>query len=184
MPRSTRTSLFSLILGWGSSKALAVQRTTADYTSQLIQTQAKLTVTEKLWQLQEIASNAASTARDSYAKHFNRRVRQRPMFCRRELFYINNPPAVKAIERPLPERDSSRKLRPIKDGFYPGIIVRDHALTLDVHGIHNGTSTDKATLAKTGKKASASSALTSLTSTDEDLNTQECAPQSSRYGVS
>lgn len=131
--------------------------------------------------MRERAHKAASTARKSYARHCNRRVRQQLIFSRGDVVYIDSLPVVKVRKVAMPEKDSSRKIQPKKDGQYPDIKASDHTLKVDINEIHNVMSIERVSLTKTNEEALPSNTLVSPAKLDEVLHTDECLSQHSVY---
>lgn len=115
---------------------MAAHRTIAEYISQFSSTQAKLKVVEIFLLLQERADKADGAPSASYARRFNRCVRQHPVICKANL-YFNKPPAFKDTEAGTLTKDPSKTQQPWKDDHGTVIKVRGHTLSVDISGIHN-----------------------------------------------
>lgn len=94
------------------------------------------------------------------------------MFCAVDLVYVDSPPAIKAAEGTMPDKEPSRKLRPIKDGLYQIINFFDHTLMVDISAVHNIVSIEKVTLAESNEAASPSVTTTSPKSSGKGLSTE------------
>lgn len=174
---------FCFILSWDPTRALAMMKATTVDNSRLSKTQRRLTIKKWFGELQKNADKADRTARKSNPKHFNKRVRQSPVFCGGNLVYIGSPPTIKATICTTPDEDPSRKLRLKKDGPYPVLKVRDHKLKVEINGIYNVVSTIGVTLATTGEEASRSKIPSSPTSPDEGLDTEIFSLQHSAHNA-
>lgn len=110
---TSQTSLFSLILSRDFLGALAIQISTSANICRPSASHSKLKLPERLRELRDTADKAAITARESFAKHFNRHIRLRPVFCRGGTVYIDSLPVIEATEGAMLDTDPSVKLRPI-----------------------------------------------------------------------
>lgn len=135
---------------------------------------------ENFRQLRERAVKAARTAEELYAKHFNRRVCQQPVFCKGGLVNINRRPAVRSLQPGATGKYQSRRLEQKNSGSFPAIRVRDHTLVVHINKISDAVPIHRVALAKANKEASHSGAPTAPADLAKDLNTERCAPWSSR----
>lgn len=127
------------------------------------------------------ADKVASTAKDSYTRHFIRRVRQQPVFCTRKFAYIDSLPPIEATKVAVSDRNPSRILLPKKNGPFPAIRARDHASTADVDGIHNLVLIEGVFVANTSEEAFLCNTLKSLVKPDEALHIDGCPSRHNVY---
>lgn len=81
---------------------------------------------QKLWELRGRANEAANTAGERYARHFNKRVRQQPVFWKEDLVYVDSSAAIKATEGAVPNSDPPWRPRPKNNVLYWVIQLGDY----------------------------------------------------------
>lgn len=112
---TTRTFPISLIHRREPPRDLTSKVETTEEVSRLNSAQEKLKVVEQFFRLRARANIATHTARESYARHFIRRVRHSPVFWPGELVFLKKPPALKASKvdraKKIPEGSWLRKTK-------------------------------------------------------------------------